>query len=37
MGGLLRKARKEEGGKLSLVDSLVGRVNVDLDSESCFG
>lgn len=37
MGGLLRKVRKEDGVKLSLVDSLVGRVDVDLDSESCFG
>ena len=35
--GLLRKDRMEDGVKLFLVDSLVGRVIVDLDSGSCFG
>lgn len=32
--GLLRK---EDGVKLLLVDSVVGKVAVDLDSGSCFG
>lgn len=35
--GLVRKDRKEDGVKLSLVDSLVGRIVVDLDFGSCFG